>query len=123
MLTRTRTERTKDRGRIATFTLLDPELESTEHGDTYRPALEINTHHDKDRKMLVTSVNRLTRSDYMIRMVIELGRDNQCPVSPYISVPCARYSVKALDARHTEIMAQMEDHLEGLLEWAAGAKH
>lgn len=73
--------------------------------------------------MLVTSFNRVMVSPQWVRVVMELGKSNECPVTPYVGAPIARYSAKALNERHTAMLAMAEPHMERLLEWASEAKH
>lgn len=87
------------------------------------PVLEISTHHDKDRKMLVTSVHRITTDGRINRYVVEVGNGDTCPVSSYVGERIARYSEKALRARHAQMLEETKVYQDQLIQWAAAAKH
>lgn len=107
------------------FIIHDAELAVKEYDDepAYRPALEVTTSHNKDRKMLTTMISRVMLNGRIIRAKIELRSDDSFPegVNPYVGVRIARYSSKALEERHTLIMDNLADYKDALIEWASRA--
>lgn len=87
------------------------------------PVLQISTYHYKERKMLVTSITRITSNGRINRYVVEIGNGDTCPVSSYVGERIARYSEKALRARHAQMLEETKVYQDQLIQWAAAAKH
>ena len=114
--------------RITTrFLVTDDAFSVQEYADEppYLPALEVTTSHDKDRKMLVTSVNRVMTNGRIVRWKMGFREEDPAPnVNTYTGVRVQRFSQRALDERHGTIMANIADLIardDELLKWASRA--
>lgn len=117
-------EKTGDRSRTTRFLIEDEAYAKNDDGETYRPALEVTTSHDKDRKALTTTINRIWVGPRMVRMVIDFNQGDEPPVNTYVGQSIARYSATALDNRHGVILSNVASAgvFSELLEWATRAK-
>jgi hypothetical protein len=108
----------RDRSITTRYLLIDTTAPDS-HGDKETAALEITTHHYKERKAFIQSVSRIIVGDVFIRQTISYGKGDPIP-SRLVGV--ARYSAKALEASHAENLARAEAFgLDALMEWAANA--
>lgn len=92
---------------------------------SYQPALVVSTSHDKDRKALVTTVSRIRTNGRIVRYAVEYNSDPIPYLSPYVGLPVARYSQKALVERHETILANVGAVLDAndkLMEWTVNAR-
>jgi hypothetical protein len=110
--------RTGDRS-ITTRFLLDDTAQPDRDGDEVRFALELTTHHDKDRKRYVSRASRSIVGPVFTRHIFGF-RDPQPPL-PAQAVTVARYSARGLDDAHTAFESTAADTatFEALLAWAA----
>lgn len=106
------------------YLIIDEEHAGTDYDGVTRPALEISTSHDKERKMFVTSITRIRVGKSFIRWAMELRNEDPCPIHTYIGQATARYSQAKLVERHNEIVDRFESMTEHdeVLEWATRAK-
>lgn len=109
------------------YTLTDERFQRVDnHGDACRPALDISTAHDKERKRYRTSIDRITVGGSRVRWVLELRSEDPCPIADTASTPVARYSEKGLREEHERtlgmIAALTPAEYEELLLWASRAK-
>ena len=92
----------------------------------YRPAVDIVTSHDKDRKRLTTYIHRILVGDMVVRWAMELRNEDPCPITDALAVAVGRYSESALLKRHDEVVTGFEELSEltraDVLEWATRAK-
>ena len=109
------------------YTLTDERFQRVDdYGNVSRPALDISTSHDKERKRYRTSINRVTVDSVVVRWVLELRGEDPCPIADTASTPVARYSEKGLREEHERtlgmIAALSPAEYEELLLWASRAK-
>lgn len=88
----------------------------------YIPALDITTSHDKDRKMLVTTITRIRLNGRIVRWCMELRDEDPAPVNTHLGERILRYSAKALEARHEYVLSLLKPHHDDMVEWASRAK-
>ncbi len=118
------TETSGERRLTTRFLIEGDEFAKDDNGETFRPALEVTTSHNKDRKALVTSINRIWVGTRMIRMVIDYNQGDEPPVNTYVGQGIDRYSARALGERHGQIKSNIASAgvFNELLEWATRAK-
>ncbi len=118
-------ESRRDRSITTRFLITDDSLAVHEYEgeQPFRPALEVSTSHDKDRKMLITSITRIMVNNRIVRWKMELRDEDPAPVNTYVGERIARYSEKALENRHGVVVSNIASVgvFSDLLDWASRA--